>query len=212
MTVSEETRRSVWDGQLEIAQVRQLCYDMQRNLQKRVRSLEIVLASAGVGAFSPLLNFPMPVAWQSFVAPISGAIIAVLVIVHVTWNGTQRLAQVRVLGNLVAMLEVEYRLLWERVQSKSIEEQDALATKKELLTKLTQFHAYTDFCVSQKVSRMAHDKAFIVEGERYDPRYTNQGSTTQNPIKRTSATSTTTAQTGQVKAVDQGLPSGARKS
>ncbi len=159
--VSSSTYHAVWDGLLEVSRARHYFAAQESRLEWRAFALRFALALSGLGAVASLV--------ESFewLAPVSGVAITALVIVDLLWDGTTKIAQLKVVNRDLAALETMYRSFWDETRNGSITDQEALPRKNELLAALNQVAANVDVVARKKIIQQAQEDAFKVEQQRY---------------------------------------------
>jgi hypothetical protein len=159
--MNTSTYNAVWDGLLEVARAREYYFMQERRFQKHVYAVRFSLAVFGCGAVASLLDS------FSWLAAVSGAAIAFLVIIDLLWDGTTRLSQLKVVNQSLSNLEVDYRLFWDRVRSGDIEGHDALEKREALLKALVEIASSVDIEANEKIRQEAQEHAFEAEAVRY---------------------------------------------
>ncbi len=159
--VSSATYHAVWDGLLEVSRARHYFSAREKGLARGTFAIRFALALAGVGAMASLQ--------ESFgwLAPVSGGAITALVILDLLWDGTTRLAQLKIVNRDLDTLETSYRAFWDQTRNGTIADQEANAKKDELLTTLNQITSNVDIAINERAVQQAQERAFAVEEQRY---------------------------------------------
>ncbi|MCY4208449.1 MAG: hypothetical protein OXD29_10940 [Roseovarius sp.] len=124
--------------------------------------LRFALAFAGVGALASLLEES-----PAWLAPIAGAMIVAFVIVDLLWNGSDSVAQLKIVNRDQATPETRYRSLWDQTRNGTITDEEACAKKDELLEALNEIASNVDIIINEKISQKAQERAFKVEELRH---------------------------------------------
>ncbi len=169
--VSGATYNAVWDGLLEVARARRYFAAQERRLERLVNALRFVLALSGVGAVASLVDslplalaVPLPLGW---LAPVSGAAVAALVIVDLSWGGAVRVARLKVANVELAGLETGYRSFWEKTRNGAFSDGEAQSMKDEMLDALNRIAAHVDVTPNDSIVLRTQDAAFTAEERRY---------------------------------------------
>ncbi|MCY4242423.1 MAG: hypothetical protein OXD36_11835 [Rhodobacter sp.] len=170
-SASGATYNAVWDGLLEVARARRYFAAQERRLERLVNALRFVLALSGVGAVASLVDslplalaVPLPLGW---LAPVSGAAVAALVIVDLSWGGAVRVARLKVANVELAGLETGYRSFWEKTRNGAFSDGEAQSMKDEMLDALNRIAAHVDVTPNDSIVLRTQDAAFTAEEQRY---------------------------------------------
>ena len=161
MKVSKVTYGAVWDGLLEVSRARHYFAAHENGLACQTFVLRFALALAGVGAMASLVQ---SLVW---LAPISGAAVAALVILELLWDGTTRVAQLKTANRELAALDTRYRAFWDEIRNGAIADQEANERKNELLATLNRIASNVDIAAKEKFVQQAQERAFKGEELRY---------------------------------------------
>ncbi len=159
--VSKATYNDVWDGLLEVSRARCFYDNREKTFSRYTFSLRLGLAMAGVGALASLLDS------IEIVGPFAGIAITVLVLVDLLWDGTTRLAQLKIVNRDLIELETEYRDIWEKTRNGIISDKEARNKKKDVLERLNKITSNVDVTATQKTLQNVQEIAFKVEEVRY---------------------------------------------
>ncbi len=169
--VSGATYNAVWDGLLEVARAGRYFAAQERGLERWVNALRFVLALAGAGALASLVDslplalaVPLPLGW---LAPVSGAAVAALVIVDLYWGGAPRVAQLEVANVGLAGLETRYRSFWEKTRNGAFADGKAQSMRDKMLDALNRIAAHVDVTPNDRIVLRTQDAAFTAEEQRY---------------------------------------------
>jgi len=160
--VTQQTRQHIWYRLLDIARYVRYYDSLATRYRRYWFWINTVLALSGTGV---LATFLIPI--HDIVPHIIGAVIAVLTVWNLSLNLGETVAALKFINRDIGMLEHEYRLLWESVESGQIEDAEALRMSDAILKRVHVLASGLTISTDNQLNQQCAEEVNMAEKERY---------------------------------------------
>ncbi len=176
--VSAKVRNKVWQDLLDLTRVSLYFDALYRRYRLRDLTIRIVLAFAGLGVLSPLVEL-IPANFLVFVLGLCGSIVIVVAVGDLVFDPAGKRTTLRGVERSVKMYETQLRHLWERVEAGVEKEDEAtLNQSSEILRQAQESAEALSLHTDSKLNRKCTEEAYKLEMDRYGPAYASEATDT----------------------------------
>lgn len=171
MTVNDQTRNKVWQDLLDMSRVSRYFDALYRRYRRRDLATRLVLAAAGLGLLSPLVEV-IPEGYRTLVLSLCASAVVAVAISDLVFDPAGKKTILRGVDLAVKTHEQELRRLWERVEAGvEVEDERVLDQSSEILRQAQKSAEAISLHTNPRLNRRCAKDAYKVEMDRYGAAY-----------------------------------------